>query len=464
MGILSPRIYLPGGLSEKEQEYIILHEKLHIRRLDHVVKPAAFAALCVHWFNPLVWIAFIFFCKDMEMSCDEAVIKRMGEGIRADYSASLLALSQRRVVRGIPVDFGEGDAMGRVKNLAALRKTRKGVAAALSAGIVFLIVCLAFSRKPLVSDANQPEANESGMPGAGTSGTGTPGTEAAEADKMESEQPDPLVVSLDIAEHYVTSKGDPSNLYYIDENNILWGSGRNEYGQLGQGTKDHEFYSEAVKIAENVVHVDYSQRGFVIYLTKDQKLYGMGNARCGAFQRYEQVSWTQFTTGEDSAVTTPLLLMEDVAIACCGRDDIVCLKEDGTVWTWGYNSAGNCGVAGLAVVSEPTMAAEGVVMVWTDLAVDSYPQPDPDADQVAMAWTGSLRYDTNYKNIAELEDIYPRALNNTVIRKADGSYWVCGENVGTEEKVVRGEVGDYTRICTHEFYPCYQLLDAGAEK
>lgn len=447
------------------------------------------------------------------MSCDEAVIKRMGEGIRADYSASLLALSQRRVVRGIPVDFGEGDAMGRVKNLAALRKTRKGVAAALSAGIVFLIVCLAFSRKPLVSDANQPEANESGMPGAGTSGTGTPGTEAAEADKMESEQPDPLVVSLDIAEHYVTSKGDPSNLYYIDENNILWGSGRNEYGQLGQGTKDHEFYSEAVKIAENVVHVDYSQRGFVIYLTKDQKLYGMGNARCGAFQRYEQVSWTQFTTGEDSAVTTPLLLMGDVAIACCGRDDIVCLKEDGTVWTWGviyaegniishnldyvhkpkkilenavlvtggwfnhaallqdgtvwtwgYNSAGNCGVAGLAVVSEPTMAAEGVVMVWTDLAVDSYPQPDPDADQVAMAWTGSLRYDTNYKNIAELGDIYPRALNNTVIRKADGSYWVCGENVGTEEKVVRGEVGDYTRICTHEFYPCYQLLDAGAEK
>ncbi|WP_251206885.1 M56 family metallopeptidase [Acetatifactor aquisgranensis] len=128
MGIFRPRIYLPGNLRQEEQEYIILHEKFHIRRMDHIVKPAAFAALCIHWFNPLVWIAFILSCKDMEMSCDEAVIKRFGEDIRADYSASLLALSApRRVPGGIPVDFGEGDTKGRVRNLAAFRKTQKGV-------------------------------------------------------------------------------------------------------------------------------------------------------------------------------------------------------------------------------------------------------------------------------------------------------------------------------------------------
>lgn len=110
MGLLNPKIYLPECLCGKERDYIVLHEKLHIRRFDHVVKPVAFAALCIHWFNPLVWIAFIFFCKDMEMSCDEAVIKKMGENIRADYSASLLTLSTRhRIIRGIPVDFGEGD-------------------------------------------------------------------------------------------------------------------------------------------------------------------------------------------------------------------------------------------------------------------------------------------------------------------------------------------------------------------
>lgn len=76
MGIVNPKIYLPGGLGEKEQEFIILHEKFHIKRFDHIVKLVAFIALCIHWFNPLVWIAFIFFCKDMEMSCDEAVIKK----------------------------------------------------------------------------------------------------------------------------------------------------------------------------------------------------------------------------------------------------------------------------------------------------------------------------------------------------------------------------------------------------
>lgn len=127
MGIVNPRIYLPGCLSEKEQEYIILHEKVHIRRFDHIVKPIAFLALCIHWFNPLVWIAFVLFCKDMEMSCDEAVIKRMGETVIADYSASLLALAtQRRIIRAIPVDFGEGNTKERVKNLATFRKRNIG--------------------------------------------------------------------------------------------------------------------------------------------------------------------------------------------------------------------------------------------------------------------------------------------------------------------------------------------------
>lgn len=488
MGLLSPKIYLPGYLSEKEQEYIILHEKFHIRRFDHVVKPVAFAALCIHWFNPLVWAAFVFFCKDMEMSCDEAVIKKMGENIRADYSASLLALStQHRVIRGIPVDFGEGDTKGRVKNLAAFRKTPKVVLAILIAGVVILIVFLTSNRKPLIADSNNPEDEMET-----TENQEIPDTH---------DEPERLNLSLNIAEHYITNKGDPSNLYYIDENNVLWGSGRNEYGQLGQGTQDYEFYSETVKIAENVVHVDYSQKGFVIFLTNDHKLYGMGNAGCGALQQYEEFDWTRYTNGENYTVTTPILLMENVVYARCGRDDIVCLEEDGTVWTWGTiyiaggylsnnvyfiekpekilenavlvtggwfnhaallqdgtvwtwgdNRAGNCGVADLAVVSEPTMVAEDVVMVWSDLAVAGY--PNPNADEIAMAWTGAQKDNAEYDNIAELGEFYPKFLNNTVIRKADGSYWACGENVGTEEKVVHGAEGAYSIICTHEFYPC----------
>lgn len=137
--------------------------------------------------------------------------------------------------------------------------------------------------------------------------------------------------------------------------------------------------------------------------------------------------------------------------ACCGRDDIVCMKEDGTVWTWGYNSSGNCGVADCGIVSRPTMVAEDVIMVRTDIALDNYPELD--SDDFSKAWTGSLNY-TEHDNIAEYDGSYPRHLNNTVIQKSDGSYWVCGENVGMEEKVVPGELDDYPVICTYEFYPC----------
>ncbi|MBR6812106.1 MAG: peptidase M56, partial [Oscillospiraceae bacterium] len=90
MGIARPKIYVPSGLGEKELEYIILHEEHHIKRLDHIIKILAFAALAIHWFNPLVWLAFILAGRDMEMSCDEAVIRKLGSEVRADYSSTLL--------------------------------------------------------------------------------------------------------------------------------------------------------------------------------------------------------------------------------------------------------------------------------------------------------------------------------------------------------------------------------------
>lgn len=117
MGILRPKIYLPSSLSEGEQGYIILHERHHIRRLDHIWKLLGFAALCIHWFNPLVWLSFMLSGKDMEMSCDEAVLKKMGAEIRSDYSASLLSLATGRpIISGAPLAFGEGDTKSRIKN------------------------------------------------------------------------------------------------------------------------------------------------------------------------------------------------------------------------------------------------------------------------------------------------------------------------------------------------------------
>lgn len=123
IGFIRPRIYLPALLGETEKEYILLHEQIHLRRKDHLIKAASFAALCLHWFNPLVWLAFFLSGRDMEMSCDEAVIRRTGSSVKKDYSASLLSLSTgRRIVSGGPLAFGEGDTGGRIRNILRYRK------------------------------------------------------------------------------------------------------------------------------------------------------------------------------------------------------------------------------------------------------------------------------------------------------------------------------------------------------
>ncbi len=117
-GLFRPKIYLPSELDLGKQPYILCHEQYHIRRGDHVWRFLAYAALCIHWFNPLVWLAFYLSGKDMEMSCDEAVVRRMGADVRADYSASLLAFgTSLRSFSASPIAFGEGSTKGRIKNL-----------------------------------------------------------------------------------------------------------------------------------------------------------------------------------------------------------------------------------------------------------------------------------------------------------------------------------------------------------
>lgn len=143
VGFLRPRIYLPGGLGERERQYILLHERQHIRRFDPLIKILAFAALCLHWFNPLVWLAFTLACKDMEMSCDEAVLKKLGGEIRAEYAASLLTLATgRRIIAGTPLAFGEGDPKGRIKNLAKWKKPAMWVIVIAAVACAVLGICL----------------------------------------------------------------------------------------------------------------------------------------------------------------------------------------------------------------------------------------------------------------------------------------------------------------------------------
>lgn len=139
LGISRPKIYLPAHLQEKERQYVIAHEKVHIARKDHLVKIISYAAVCIHWFNPLVWLAFVLMEADMEMSCDEAVLKQLGVGVKKEYSRSLLALSTGKTkFQGSPLAFGEGQVKGRVRNILAYRK--RTVLAIVLTAIVLLAV------------------------------------------------------------------------------------------------------------------------------------------------------------------------------------------------------------------------------------------------------------------------------------------------------------------------------------
>ena len=155
MGLFCPKIYLPSALPESEYRYVILHEKYHIHRLDHVVRVLAYAALCLHWFNPLVCLAFFLSGKDMEMSCDEAVLKRLGEGVRADYSESLLRLATgRRIPAGMPLAFGEGDTRSRIKNLLSWKKPKLWISLAAAAACIAVIAACAANPQ---AGSEQPE-------------------------------------------------------------------------------------------------------------------------------------------------------------------------------------------------------------------------------------------------------------------------------------------------------------------
>ena len=152
LGVLRPRVYLPSETPEGERAFIIAHERHHIRRHDPLWKLLGYAALCLHWFNPLVWLAFALAGKDMEMSCDEAVIRLLGEDVRAEYSQALLRLAtHKKIITGMPLAFGEGDTKGRVMNMAKWKEPKLWVS------LICLLLCTAI----LVACAVNPETADS---------------------------------------------------------------------------------------------------------------------------------------------------------------------------------------------------------------------------------------------------------------------------------------------------------------
>ncbi len=484
LGIFNPGIYMDPQAygNPKLSQHVILHELQHYRIKDNLWILIRTICLSLQWFNPFVWLAYVESGRDCELACDYRVIKNMENEERFLYGESLLSVAgfhvnaSRKPFLATSMGREKRIMKKRIENIMKYSRTHKKIW--ILPCILLLLVAIAVS---INITKNTDDANAKSIGNDKTAESGTNLTKEAENKVGESNI---QKLQIEMSDYYITNTGNPGNLYYIDEQKTLWGSGENQYGQLGQGNQDTEFHEELVKIAENVIHVDFSQTGFMIFLTEDQKLYGCGNGGVGALQQLELFSGEQHDNGGFYAVTKPVLLMENVLYARCGRYDIAAvdidhnvwnwgviwyenrdnydyqkepqkildntilvtggmynhaaLKEDGSVWTWGYNYTGNCGVPNEPVISKPQKVAEDVRMVWT----------------------GSLDYNIDCQNIKEFGDFYERGLENTIIQKNDGSFWICGVNVGTEEKLlpIYYEAVDYRIVCTYEFLP-YEMND-----
>lgn len=281
-----------------------------------------------------------------------------------------------------------------------------------------------------------------------------------------------------IEDYYMKSCGDQFNLYTIDEDGVLWGSGHNEYAQIGLGYADEEFHEEKSKIAEHVVHVDYSQKDFVVYLTEEGKLYGLGNDSTYMLLQHTEMPVEDLAYPTKRYVTSPALLLEDVSYARCGRDDVVALKKDGTVWTWGmiwnYQSTGYCITMPQQILTDVKMITggwfnhaalkeDGTLWTWgynfsgncgTDKAT-MIETPVQVAEDVQRVWTGLLNYSAKEDDITDMEEFGNDYVDNTIIEKTDCTFYACGMGVGDKSVVLPQyyEVSELDTVCSSEFLP-----------
>lgn len=149
LGIIKPKIYLPFYIKEKDISHVIAHEKAHLLRKDHLWKPLGFLILSVHWFNPLVWLGYVLLCRDIELACDEKVVKTLSNEQRADYSEALLTCSvNRRMIAACPLAFGEVGVKDRVKSILNYKKPAFWVI------VVSVILCVALAIGFLTNPVN----------------------------------------------------------------------------------------------------------------------------------------------------------------------------------------------------------------------------------------------------------------------------------------------------------------------
>ena len=521
-GLIRPRIYLPVSIEPKDLSDVIAHEKMHIKRKDGLFKMFAYMVCLIHWFNPVIWMAYFFFGSDLEKACDEEVIRTMSREKRKEYAYALLHVaagngSRKKKIFVAPICFGEGNVKSRIRNIMKYKYTLPGIGIAVV--IVILALSVMFLTEKRVGNVEESVKTE-GMAEEPTEGptegpTEEPTNENAEentgANVVTGEETEILPAfyvedmnalqmgeSFSLEDYYITSRYTASNHYYIDENKVLWGTGKNEFGQLGTGTYGvEEYYEDPVKIAENVISVDASWNDyFCIYLTESGELYGIG------------LNYSEVLLGEGSEspvcsniydfqrVTEPVLLMTDVTYARAGLGCIVALQKNKSAYWWGqyapltrtnvdYTDLENywkveedasnpvkmfaaepvkimeqCKYITTGTFTGAAISESGELYTWglnvfgqcgTPVTEDDFVRtPVKVMDNVKMVWQGRIIFSDPISQSSEFGRWESNYEYNTFVLKEDNSLLAVGLDMGNKEKVTQLN-GDIVETQTHRY-------------
>ena len=456
-GIRKPRIFLSPEIANNPvyKKYVMMHELEHDRTKDNFWLLVRTVCVTVQWFNPLVWIAYFKMREDCELACDYRVLSKLKKEEKSIYGKALLYIleSNQKTV-------SMASSMGREKNLIKKRiksifKKRKAEAYLVPFVVTCIVTVLAFVRPTIAQETEQVRIEEDTVISTDFE------KEVVEKEYeiiVENKKDLERGVNLHYSNCYITDMKRGTNHYHIDENGVLWGEGTSEYGQLGILKKDVSIVGKPVKIAENVIHVDFSGEYFVIYLTADYELYGLGASPAGILTQFGD--WN-FNVIDLEVITEPVLLMKNVVYARAGETSIITLLENGDVyvlgnndhmmigntkyiapqkimenvkyvttyfhsyaaidenndlWTWGHNELGQCGIG---VYSSNVSSPQKIM------------------EDVECAWMGGIGFNT-----ADMVKKY----DNLVVLKKDGSFHACGEGIGESRFVNRVDDQVYENV------------------
>ena len=467
--------------TEAELTMIFCHEMQHKKSGDLWYKLLLMFVCDLYWFNPVMWLMKKLAYQDVECVCDTLVMRRLSAEEQKTYGMTVLKnMAKNRVrdiVYGTSIFTGKRAARRRLENMYTI-KNRWGylvLGTLAAAGLAGSSMWVFAGQIKNESDTLR-NVLEAGVYANQQIRAALEGAQSVQQEKNAA-MPVFRVEDMDIlhwkgafelADYYITNKVVVDNRYYIDENKVLWGAGRNEYGQLGiEDTNTEDFYQTPVKIAEHVVTVDCSENGyFCVYLTEDGCLYGLGNM-LGLL-------------GTEQTGAAPALLLENVAYVRAGRECIVALDRDQNVWWWGqycgtyhtraYDSRDyeksveddtnpakmlytrprkileNCIYVTTGSMTGAAISAEGSLYTWgrnllgecgTPVTGDEFVRtPQKVLDDVRMVWVEEIAGNSKSQEIPRIGRYDTNYHFNLFAQRTDGTIVGVGKDLGAQERII----------------------------